>query len=50
MEESDDMRSRNGYTEEQRKKAVTMYQERPELRVADIAEECGICDPSTISH
>lgn len=44
------MRSRNGYTEEQRKKAVTMYQERPELRVADIAEECGIYDPSTISH
>ena len=44
------MRSRNGYTEEQMKKAVTMYQERPELRVADIAQECGISDPSTISH
>lgn len=44
------MRSRNGYTEEQMTKAVTMYQERPELRVADIAEQCGISDQSTISH
>lgn len=44
------MRSRNGYTEEQMKKAVDMYVSRQDLRVSDIADQLHISDPSTISH